>query len=58
MIIFIIFNVYLLTKIVSLYSFLVVLSMHLYGGEKSGVDYFPHRIILSEYHDPNDSYKR
>ena len=58
MIIFIIFYVYLLTRVVLPYDFSGVLSMHLNGGGKSGVDYLSHRIILSEYHDTIDSNKR
>ncbi|MBR4447249.1 hypothetical protein [Methanobrevibacter sp.] len=45
--IFIIFAVYLLIRVVSPYGCSGVLSMHLNGGGKSGVDSLPHRIILS-----------
>ncbi|MBQ6100190.1 MAG: hypothetical protein IJL02_10080 [Methanobrevibacter sp.] len=58
MIIFIISNVYLLIRLVSLYDFSDVLSMRLNGGGKSGVGHLPHRIILSKYHDTTDSNKR
>ncbi len=55
MIIFIIFNVYLLISVVSLYGYSGVLSMCLNGGGKSGVGYLSHWIIQSEYYGANDS---
>lgn len=45
--IFIIFTVYLLIRVVLPYGCSGVLFMRLNGGGKSGVDYLPHRIILS-----------
>ena len=52
--IFIIFTVYLLIRVVSPYGYSGVLFMRLNGGEKSGVDYIPHWIILAEYYGTND----
>ena len=57
MMILIVINVYLLIRVVSPYDFSGVLSMRLNGGEKSGVDYIPHWIILAEYYGTNDSDK-
>ena len=57
MMMLIVINVYLLIRLVSPYDFSGVLSMRLNGGEKSGVDYIPHWIILAEYYGTNDSDK-
>ena len=58
MILFSIVNVYLFIRVVFPHDFSGVLSMHPYGGEKSGVNYLHHWNILSEYHDNDDSNER